>query len=182
MLAKSELENLTLRFKNGQDSALSDIYDHFSGALFGIAKKIVNSQEVAEDVLQDSFIKIWKKRDTFDSEKATLFTWMLNITRNTAIDYYRKSKKSNLTSIQDFENGVYDSTGGVQNINTIGLQNLVSKLNADQQVMIEYLYFKGYTQQEVSDELDIPLGTVKTRSRSAVQELRKYFSLLLFWI
>ncbi len=182
MLEKQDIDRLVFRLKDGDSLAVSDLYDHYSDSLYGIASRIVRSEEVAQDVLQDAMVKIWKNIHAFNPEKATFFTWMLNITRNTAIDFLRKSKKERPGSIQDVESDVYKSEGTVQNVNIIGLDALVKNLSAEQQLIVDYIYFRGYTQQEVSDELEIPLGTVKTRVRSAVQELRKYFSVLLFWI
>lgn len=182
---KTQIEILALvdRLKSRDESAMSEVYDRFASALYGVASKVVRSEEIAQDVVQDSFVKIWKKVESYDSSKGTFFTWMLNITRNTAIDFLRKTKKENPASIQDIENSVHISDGAAQNIDTIGIAALVDNLNEDQRILVEYIYFKGFTQQEVSDELGIPLGTVKTRIRSAVQELKKWFVLfLLIWI
>jgi len=162
---------------------MSDLYDRYADTLYGLAAKIVKSDEIAQDIVQDSFVKIWKNIDSYNNEKGTFFTWMLNVTRNTAIDFLRKAKKQRATSIQDIENSV-DMAGGMStNVNAIGLSSIVDNLQEDQRILVEYIYFKGYTQQEVSDELEIPLGTVKTRIRSAVKELQKWFVILLtIWI
>lgn len=179
-----EIDQLVLRLKAGEHAAVSELYDRYSDALYGLSYKIVKSEEAAQDVLQDSFVKVWKKIHAYSSEKGSFFTWMLNITRNTAIDYLRKQKKMTSAPIRDIENDV-DISGEQLNISTIGLRELVDNLEADHKILVEYLYFKGYTQQEVSDELGIPLGTVKTRIRTAVKELQKIFSSLLFilfWI
>lgn len=180
-----QIEILTLvnRLKNRDESAMGEVYDRFAPTLYGVASKVVRSDEIAQDVVQDSFVKIWRKVETYDSSKGTFFTWMLNITRNTAIDFLRKTKKENPASIQDIENNVHISDAAAQNIDTIGVTALVDNLKEDQRILVEYIYFKGFTQQEVSDELGIPLGTVKTRIRTAVQELKKWFVLfLLIWI
>ena len=171
------------QIKRGNSEAFEKLYDNYSKALFGVSSKIVRSDEVAEDVLQESFVKIWKKIHSYDDSKGRLFTWMLNIVRNTSIDKLRKLKSQGKYEIQELKPNV---DLGVKNskINTnhIGVRELLTKLPPEQQEMIEYLYFNGYTQQEVSDELNIPLGTVKTRSRAALKELRKIFNLFLFWI
>ena len=138
--------------------------------------------DAAEDVLQDTFVKIWKNCTTYDDTKGSFFTWMLNIARNTAIDHLRKQQKKAIGENRIGENNVGLSTANEQNTNTIGLMSMVSKLNPDQRLMVEYLYVKGYTQQEVADELEIPLGTVKTRTRMAMKELRKWFTILMVWI
>ncbi len=158
------------------------MYDRYSAALNGVVRRFVADQDQANDILQDSFVKIWKNIDRYDSTKGSFYTWMLNVARNTAIDFLRKNKKELKTEIQDWESTVSVQNAVQQNTSTIGLQKLVENLVPEQQVIIEYLYFKGYTQQEVSDELELPLGTVKTRTRLAMRELRKYFTLLVLWM
>jgi RNA polymerase sigma-70 factor, ECF subfamily len=179
---KIEIQNLVKRLKNRDETAMSELYDRYASTFYGLSAKIVGSDEVAQDVVQDSFVKIWRKIESYDDKKGSFFTWMLNITRNTSIDFLRKIKNENASSIQDVENYVHMPTDGIS-IDTIGLSSLVDNLNEDQRILVEYIYFKGFTQQEVSDELGIPLGTVKTRIRSAVTELKKWFvAILLFWI
>jgi len=170
------------RLKSGDQSSFSELYDRYSGALNGIVSRIVLDSEASQDVLQDTFIKIWKNIERYDGSKGSLFTWMLNIARNTSIDSLRKLKKEGKTEIQNLENSVGVIGAVQQNINSIGLNKLVEKLQPEQRLMIEYIYFKGYTHQEVSDELDMPLGTVKTRTRLAMRELRKWFTLLVLWM
>jgi len=177
-----EIEALVNRLRNAEEAAFAEMYDRYSGALNGIITRIVRDDEAAQDVLQDSFVKVWKNIQSYDSTKGSFFTWMLNIARNTSIDSLRKLKKENKTEIQN-----WDTTVGVvgavqQNVNTIGLSKLVEKLPAEQKLMIDYIYFNGYTQQEVADELQMPLGTVKTRTRLAMRELRKWFTLLVLWM
>lgn len=177
-----ELE-LVSQIKNGSAEAFEKLYDNYSKALFGVSSKIVRSDEIAEDVLQESFVKIWKKIHSYDDSKGRLFTWMLNIVRNTSIDKLRKLKSQGKYEIQELKPNVDLGVNNAKiNTNHIGVKELLAKLSPEQQEMIEYLYFNGYTQQEVSEELNIPLGTVKTRSRAALKELRKIFNLFLFWI
>jgi len=173
---------LVNRIKAGETSAFSEMYDRYSGALNGVVRRFVPDQDQANDILQDSFVKIWKNIERYDSTKGSFYTWMLNVARNTSIDFLRKTKKELKSEIQDLDSAVSVQNAVVQNTSTIGLQKLVETLVPEQQVVIEYLYFKGYTQQEVSDELELPLGTVKTRTRLAMRELRKYFTLLVLWM
>lgn len=175
---------LLLRLKKGDHDAFGDLYDAYAAALFGVVSKIVRSEDEGQDVLQDAFVKIWKNIHYFDENKGTFFTWMLNIARNSAIDRYRRLKKEGKVEIQEVDSNVDIARGHQTTIktSTIGLADLVDKLPEEQRLMVEYIYFNGYTQQEVADELNMPLGTVKTRVRTAVQSLRKVFTLLLFWI
>lgn len=177
-----EINDLVQKVKAGDQTAFGEVYDRYCGAINGVINRFITDEAIAQDVLQDTFIKVWKNIQMYDDTKGSFFTWMLNIARNTSIDALRKLKKEAKSEIQTLETVVSSSTTVQQNVSAIGLRQLVDRLPAEQQTMIEYLYFKGYTQQEVADELDLPLGTVKTRSRAAMAELRKWFIVLILWI
>jgi len=141
----------------------------------GVVSRIVKREEIAEEVLQDAFLKIWDRIDSYDPSKGKLFTWMLNITRNLAIDKTRSREFSKDKKTGDIENYVsrIDREGHtVQNEETIGLPELLKSLPDDQRFIIDQHYLKGYTQAEISEEFNLPLGTVKTRMRLAMKELR----------
>ncbi len=174
-------ENVVTRLQKGNQQSFEEIYDKYSDSLYGLILRIVKQEDLAQDILQDCFVKIWQKAPSYDPSKGTIFTWMLNICRNKSIDSLRK------TSREKTDNGIelerLDTGAENININTIGLKDILNNLSDDKRQIIEYLYFKGYTQQETADELDIPLGTVKTRSRGAIRDLKEYFTLILaFWI
>lgn len=155
------------------------LYDNYSNALYGIILKIVRSEEVAEDVLQDAFVKIWKNVTSYDASKGTLFTWILNVARNTAIDRIRSQDYKNTAKIQSIDNHVGIASGQSNHqihVDHIGLEKIVAGLKPEHQIIIEYIYFKGFTQAEVAETLDIPLGTVKTRVKSAINHLRELFT------
>ncbi|HET6245062.1 MAG: sigma-70 family RNA polymerase sigma factor [Bacteroidetes bacterium] len=172
----SEQELVDLLKKKDKE-AFSYLYDKYSGALFGVVIKILSDQELAEDVLQEAFVKIWQAMESYDAKKGSLFTWMLNIARNKSIDKLR-SKKTR-PEIQDIDQSVYTidkSQNHQNNIQTIGMREVVNKLGPEYQKVIHAIYFSGYTHEEASKELNIPLGTVKTRVRAALKELRKLFN------
>jgi RNA polymerase sigma-70 factor, ECF subfamily len=176
----NNLLSLVNRIKNGDESAFSVLYDQYNEALYGLSVRIVGDTEVAQDVLQDAFVTIWKKAPLYDDTKGTFFTWMLNIVRNKSIDWLRKMKREG----EGKSNLQYNNTQNLANdelkTDHIGLNDLLLKLPEEHQVILEYLYYKGYTQQEVSDEFSIPLGTVKSRSRAALTLLRDSF--IIGWI
>jgi len=152
------------------------IYDYFSTALYGIINKILDNEEQAQDLLQEVFLKIWNNSSSYNPDKSRLFTWMLNISRNTAIDYIRsaqgKKEKKNQPA-DSYVNILSNDKNGNELYDTIGLKKVVSTLKEEHKQIIDLIYFEGYTQDEVSKKLNMPLGTVKTRSRSAIQTLRK---------
>lgn len=179
-----EITALIEHIQKGSEQAFGELYGRYSGAVNGAIKKFISDDDLAQDVLQETFIKIWKNIAFYDDSRGTIFTWMLQIARNSAIDAIRKMKKDTISEIQIESHAVSSSLTDQQNVQVIGLDKLVADLPEEQRLMIEYLYFKGYTQQEVSDELNLPLGTVKTRSRLAMRELRKWFTILFLitWI
>ena len=153
------------------------IYDQYAAALYGVIFRIVKKEAIAEDVMQDAFVKIWKKGTTYNSSKGTLFTWMLNITRNTAIDKIRSAGYRKSEKIQTLDHHVYNHTTKTHAIHPdhIGLKEITNNLDNKYKEVIDLVYFNGFTQKEVSEHLDIPLGTVKTRLRIALRELRGIF-------
>jgi RNA polymerase sigma-70 factor (ECF subfamily) len=177
-----EIEVLINRIKRGDQYAFAEVYDRYCGALNGVIQRFLKDPDVAEDALQDTFVKIWRNCNSYNDTKGSFFTWILSVARNTAIDQLRKQQKKAIGENRIGENNLGLSLVNEQNTNTIGLMAMVDKLNPDLRLMVEYLYVKGYTQQEVADELEIPLGTVKTRTRAAMMELRKWFTILIVWI
>lgn len=168
-------EALILGLKAQDSSVLKIVYDKYASALYGVISRMVNDDHLAEDVLQEAFLKIWNNATQYEASKGRLFTWMMNICRNAAIDKMRsKGFKNNKQTASDetvlLENPtkIYDDIKP----DTIGIKELVEKLKPEWKQLIDLIYFKGYTQQEVADELEMPLGTVKTRLRSAINELR----------
>lgn len=147
-------------------------------SLLGVIMKVVPCREVAEDILQDSFVKIWKSIDTYNPEKGKLFTWMARLARNSAIDYKRGKSFAKSTRNEDIDS-VYSQVDTYHHVpdksDSIGVRDLMGVLSASQKQILDLVYFHGYTQAEVSDELQIPLGTVKSKIRLAVKELRVYF-------
>lgn len=159
------------------DKAFTTMYNMYSKSLLGVISNLVKEQEEAEDVLQEVFVKIWKNIDSYNETKGRLYTWMLNIARNTAIDKLRSkgfnNSQKNLSS-DNFVHLLDDSNKLTNRIDTIGIQEFVKKLKPKCIQLIELLFFQGYTQQEASDELKIPLGTVKTQNRNCINDLRTY--------
>ena len=175
-IKKYSEEELVKDLLSGDSKRFEVIYDHFSPSLLGIVKKIVKYDELAEDVLQDGFLKIWNNSKFYDPKKSRLFTWMLNIMRNTAIDYLRskhgKVEKKTLP-VDSFVSHEMFEFPHDSNHEHIGLKKMVSELKTDQHEIINLAFFEGYTQDEIAKKLQIPLGTVKTKCRTALLTLRK---------
>jgi len=171
---------LVTRLKANSQVAFEYLYDHYSAALYGVILKIVKDEEGASDVLQESFLKIWRNIGSYVPEKGTLFTWMLNIARNRAIDMLRtdartEKKVIRLDVVADPEQAQAD--GWSHFIYTMDVKEWVMRLSPDHRIPIELVYFQGYTHEEAADRLAIPLGTVKSRIRKGLQKLRLAFTI-----
>ncbi|WP_461077264.1 RNA polymerase sigma factor [Spirosoma flavus] len=155
------------------------LYDQYSPALYGVVLRIVREEEQAQDLLQDIFVKIWKSLDAYDASKGRLFTWLLNIARNTAIDSLRARKTQPSGAIRTDDENVHivDRQHNTEQPNPdhIGIREVVDQLRPDRRQLIDLVYFGGYTHEEAADALKLPLGTVKTRVRAALQELKQLF-------
>lgn len=165
------IENL----KKKDNHTFEYLFKSYHESIFGVAFNILKNKELAEEVTQDVFLKVWNNIDSYSSKKGRLFTWMLNITRNAAIDKIRSKdfSKSKLNlGIDNFTYKLQDNDTEESKIDSEGLKNIIGKLKGKCIKIIDYIYFRGYTQKEVSDELDIPLGTIKTRNRNCINELR----------
>lgn len=170
-----DLENLVIQFQQKDVKAYEKLYNMYCNSISGVVNTIVKNDDVAQEITQDVFIKAWNKSDSYSSKKGRFFTWILNIARNAAIDYTRSKKykqsKQNLNA--DFFVDILESNQSLDNAtNTIGLKEFVTKLGDTCKKVIELLYFKGFTQKEASEELKMPIGTIKTRNRNCIGELR----------
>lgn len=171
----SELE-LLLLLKAKDRRAYTYLYDNYSGALYSIIIKVLGEREESVDVLQESFIKIWKNIEFYDPTKGRLFTWMLQITRNTAIDFTRSGsmKKEKITNRLETDSPISEHNKfAYLPIDHLGLNKVIDGLGNDDRLIVDLAYFKGFTQQEIATQLAIPLGTVKTRARNALIKLKK---------
>ena len=156
--------------------AFSYLYDNYSAALYGIINKMVEDKELSEDLLQEAFVKIWNNFDSYQSSKGRLFTWMLNLTRNLTIDTLRSKSYRQQRKIYGDEKSVdnySDGSSAAEKFDAMGIRKHLTVLHVDQRKIIDLAYFSGFTQDEIAKTLSIPLGTVKTRMRTAIIELRK---------
>lgn len=131
-------------------------------------------RELSNDILQEVFVKIFRQMESYDSDKGRLFTWMMNIARNASIDALRSKNYQQSQLKRELTENVYETGGSTQtNTDKIGLRKIVNKLKDEYRVLIELSYFEGFTQDEISKMLEIPLGTVKTRLRTALVQLKQ---------
>jgi len=164
-------EEILVLLKMKDRKAFNFLYDNYSTALFTIIHKVVNDYCTAQDVLQDVFVKIWARIDQYDNHKGRLYTWMMNIARNAAIDILRSKGEIMKHKICELDADNCRNTTE-KTIDAIGIKGLVLKLRPECKTILEMIYFRGYTIKDVSLSLDLPEGTVKTRLREGINNLR----------
>ena len=174
MISAIEKEIVDL-LKNEDKKAISLLYEYYSDSLYGVILKIVTDEYIAQDVLQESFVKIWKNAKKYDPKKAKLFTWLYRVAYNTAIDKIRSTSNKTSKEIQIESSNVYKLTSEGLNQDVIDIKKHLSTLDEKYQIVINALFFEGMTQQEASDELEIPLGTIKSRLKIGLRELKKIY-------
>jgi RNA polymerase sigma factor (sigma-70 family) len=143
-----------------------------------VVLRIVKSAEIAEEISQDCFLKYWNKINDYDASKGKLFTWMINVARNMAIDKIRSKDFKQGVKTDDMPGHVSipdNAYGDKHKPEYIGVREMLNVLSAEQKELLDLMYFRGYTQSEISEEFGIPLGTIKTRVRTAVNKLRGLF-------
>ncbi|QES90927.1 RNA polymerase sigma factor [Rhizosphaericola mali] len=165
---------LVLLLQNKDEKGYSYLYDNYSGALYSVVRQMISPEESAADALQESFLKIWKNIHLYDPNKSKLFTWMLHITRNYCIDIIRSKDYKNEKQNQHLENDVFNDVRDATSLSVdhIGIIKVLQQLKEEYKTIINLAYLKGYTHEEISKELNLPLGTIKTRIRNAMIELR----------
>lgn len=170
-----EESDLVHLLKSSDKHGFEYLYSNYSAALYGVVSRIVKDQNIADELLQDAFVKIYQKVGTYDASKGKLFTWMLNLTRNLSIDKLRSKEMSQQRKSDAVGDSVYklDRESNSMPTDHIGVKELLEQLDDNQKQVMQLVYFDGYTQAEAAEELELPLGTVKTRVRSALQHFRK---------
>src|SRR5215212_3361707 len=162
------------------EGAISTLYDRYSRTVFGVGLNILGDRSMAEELVQEVFLKVWRSSRTFDPSRGSFSTWLYRVTRNLALDLYRK-RASRVRPVPDGDSHIAatrDSSPGPQEtVDDSWLSWRISRalegLDAPHREVIELAYFRGLSQREISRQTGIPLGTVKTRTSSALKRLRK---------
>lgn len=186
--AQEDLLVAMLKGKNQQ--ALTLAYHNYSGAIYGIILRMLQSEEIAQEVLQDVFLKAWDNIEQYDATKGKFFTWLSTIARRLAIDKTRSAEYKKTEKTKNIEHIVHseDRWSETPQFKDAGLERVISTMDEKYRTLIDMAYFYGYTHQEIHEATNIPIGTIKTRLRAAVQELRRLlgdtevFSLLFFFM
>ena len=167
-------EEIIELINNRDERGMELLYDNYSNALFAIAMSIVRNQKLAEDVLQKSFVKVWINIDKYKGSKGALFTWLSALTRNTALDMKKSKSYTQSQRTNELNISIHESSASQISSDGMDVESLLQHLEPKYKLVLDYVYLKGYTQQELSDEKGIPLGTIKTRLKKALELVRTY--------
>ena len=169
---------LIAKMMAGDESALSALYDRYAPMLFGMLSRVLNDRQAAEEVLQDLFLQLWRNAAQFDASRGSLPAWLMVIGRNRAISRLRGRRDREV--LEENEGDFAGTFVSSQNIEdeaaraqlARNISAALGKLPAEQRQAVELAYFEGMTQSEIAAKTGTPLGTVKTRVRTAMQTLR----------
>ena len=175
---------LMQRVLAGDDEALAELYDRYAARVFGVCVRILSEAQMAEDALQEVYVRVWERAHLYDAARGNFLTWLMGITRNTCIDQLRRLQARPQAAEQpdeaegfSFEESLTDPNSDVPEIAALNeraalVRRALAALTPEQRQVIELSYFRGLTRREIARKLDWPEGTVHTRARLALQNLR----------
>lgn len=165
--------DLLQRIRRGDEAAMAELYDRFSAVVFSAALRVLGESSQAEDVLQEVFLQLWRNPSAFDSNRGSLAAWLAVIARHRAIDHLRRRRPET-----DVEDVVLSVDPGLDNqaarAEAIGrIRVVMASMPDEQRIAVEMAFFEGLTHTEIAEKTGEPLGTIKTRIRSALIAIRK---------
>ncbi len=167
---------LLARIRSGDENAMADLYDRYSGIVYGVALRVLGSTAAAEDVLQEVFLQLWRNPDAFDANRGKLAAWLSVIARNRAIDHLRKRQPEEDIVDLPISTGVNLEDEAANRLAVEKVRNVLGRIPQDQRRLLEMAFFEGMTHSEIAGKTGEPLGTVKTRIRAGLLTLRKAFA------
>ncbi len=167
---------LVARVRAGDQSAMADLYDRYSGVVYGVALRVLGNAMAAEDVVQEVFLQLWRKPQAFDTDRGRLAPWLAVIARNRSIDHLRKRPTEDDIDELPISSGVdlEDEAGQRQAAEKV--RGVLARLPQEQRKALEMAFFEGMTHTEIAGKTGEPLGTIKTRIRTGLLALRKAFA------
>ena len=183
-------EQLVERIAARDESALSELYDLYSKIIYSLIIKIVKSREEAEDLLQSVFIKVWNKASTFNKNRGSVYSWLIALARNNAIDRTRSKEFKNINinaveikTLDSFLNRTETASLDAAIIHERSeiINKALKQIPEEQYKIIELAYFEGMTQSEIAKKLSVPIGTIKSRTRQALIKLEKIIGPLILY-
>jgi RNA polymerase sigma-70 factor (ECF subfamily) len=186
--SKSDLtdEALLSAVAGGSAWALESLYDRYSRMLYSLAYRMVADPQIAEDLIQDSFLSIWRRATSFTPTAGTARNWLISILHHRAIDYLRRVRRRSVIQEAPLEEADFDETTAFPdvwheawcNVKSSQIHAALMKIPTGQRLVIELAYFQGWTHTEIAEGTQIPLGTVKARMRLGLIHLKRELSQL----
>jgi len=167
---------LVARMRAGDQSAMADLYDRYSGVVYGVALRVLANTTAAEDVVQEVFLQLWRNPQAFDADRGRLAPWLAVIARNRAIDHLRKRPPEDDIDELPISTGVDLESDSAQKLAIERVRGVLAQLPQEQRKTLEMAFFEGMTHTEIAGKTGEPLGTVKTRIRTGLLALRKAFA------
>lgn len=149
------------------------LYHQYGDTINGVITRIISEGDIAEEVLQKTFLKAWNKFHQYSESKSSLYTWLSAIARNTALDTIRLKGYKNRNKTKSYDPIVHDGKTTQTDLSKLDTKVLLKSLDEKYRIVLDMMYLQGHTQAEISKILDIPLGTVKTRLKKAIEILRE---------
>jgi RNA polymerase sigma-70 factor (ECF subfamily) len=175
----SDLVELLAQIQAGNEAALLALHEQYASLVYSVTYRVLNDPSAAEEVTQDTFMRLWHKADTYDAAKGSFVTWLLTIARRLAIDTHRKQRRDPMQNpvfingdIERWESVLGSEDDSAQNLKR-ALIAIMQELPNEQRQVIELAYFYGMSHSQIADYLDQPLGTIKTRIRLGMRKLRE---------
>ncbi|WP_299118965.1 sigma-70 family RNA polymerase sigma factor [uncultured Winogradskyella sp.] len=165
---------LIQQLKNKDERALSVLYDKYSGAIYGVIIKMIRDEGKAQNILQDTFMTVWDKAESYDVDKGRFYTWVYRIAKNKTLNVLRKTDP--LIQTDDFSVHINKEDAISIDAEYLELNGAVKKLEDHHKEAIELVYFKGLTHREAHKEMDVPLGTFKSYVRQALKQVRETYT------
>jgi len=169
---------LAERLKRREPAAMGELYDRFGRLAYSLIYRIVRDVGIAEDLVQETFLRVWNRSQAFDTERGALGPWLLAVARNRAIDYVRSAGGRMARGSLELEQAEHPSVFANFEADLLSqdrarrVRGALERLNENQRHVIELAYFEGLSQTEMAERMGQPLGTVKTWVRSALKNLR----------
>jgi len=160
--------------KNKDERALSLLYDNYSGAIYSVILKMIRDEGKAQDLLQETFMTVWDKAESYDTDKGRFYTWVYRIAKNKTLNVLRKTDP--LIQTDDFSVHINKEDATSIDPEYLEINGAVTQLEAHHKEAIELVYFKGLTHKEAHTEMDVPLGTFKSYIRQALKQLRESYA------
>jgi RNA polymerase sigma-70 factor (ECF subfamily) len=166
-------EELIGRVAEEDEQALSELYDRYSRVVYATGLRLLGDASLAEELVQDAFTNVWRGAASFDPQRATFATWLYRLTRNRAVDLNRRRRARPLSV---GEEPLRNVTGGPEPEASVDLWDVaqaLTRISDDHRELLKLAYFKGLSQREISRRTGVPLGTIKSRTTSALKQLRR---------